>query len=202
MKSNPSRNRYRYLVQDEIVVMISFEITKKDLMNIAKIEVKNLPGAFFVCASPLLNPLIKKLECILPAEYTGKRDSYTLSALHSHVTEVHANELAILIKGQEVQVEIWRDELIARISEKYPFAEHQKLNLPGLLLLQSSPSIQVVSAAKLRSEHKLRIPDGRRTLRYIYHLSVVSIDADQEMIRILFDPERLPKKADGTGVLE
>jgi hypothetical protein len=182
--------------------MISFQINKRDLMNIAKIEVKNLPGTFFVGASPLLKPLIKKLECMLPIESTGRGDNYTLSALHSHVTEVHANEFAISIKGQGTQVEIGRDELMARISKKYPFTEHQKLNLPGLLLLQSSPSIQVVSTAKLRSEHKLRIPDGRRTLRYIYHLGVVSIDADQQRIRIVFDPERLPKKADGTGVLE
>jgi hypothetical protein len=182
--------------------MISFEISKKDLMNIAKVEVRNLPGTFFVGASPLLKPFIKKLECMLPPESTGKGDSYTLSALHSHVTEVHANEFAIFIKGHEIQVGIWRDELIAMISEKYPFTEHQRLNLPGLLLLQSSPSIQVVSAAKLRSEHKLRIPDGRRTLRYIYHISIVSIDANQESIRIVFDPKRLPKKADGTGVLE
>jgi hypothetical protein len=54
----------------------------------------------------------------------------------------------------------------------------------------------------LRRKHKLRIPDGRRTLRYIFHMGVASIDANGERIIVNFDPERLPKKPDGTCVLE
>ncbi|MCJ7445042.1 MAG: hypothetical protein MUO26_11050 [Methanotrichaceae archaeon] len=182
--------------------MISFEINKKDLMDLTKVYVRNLPGAFFVGTSPLLKPFMKKLECMLPPDGAGKGDNYIPSALQSHISEIHANESSIIVKGYDKEVEICRDELTAMMHVKYPSTEHQRLNLPGLLFLQSSPSIQVVCTIKLRSEHKLRIPDGRRTLRYIFHMGIVSIDAKQEFIRIGFDANRLPKKSDGSGALE
>ena len=88
------------------------------------------------------------------------------------------------------------------MDERYPTTGHQRLNLPGLLFLQSGPALQSASAMILRREHKLRIPDGRRTMRYIFHMGVVKLDADKEKIKIGFDLERLPKKADGTSTLE
>jgi hypothetical protein len=39
-------------------------------------------------------------------------------------------------------------------------------------------------------------------MRYIFHMGVVKLDADKEKIKIGFDLERLPKKADGTSTLE
>ena len=39
-------------------------------------------------------------------------------------------------------------------------------------------------------------------LRYIFHLGVVTLDADKEKIKIGFDLERLPKRPDGTSTLE
>lgn len=175
--------------------MILIEISKKDLIDLAKTEVRNLPGALFVGASPLLKPFMKKLECILPAERMGRGDSYTLSALHSHIDEVHADDERILVKSGDLTVTISRDELCGMVGEKYPSTDHQRLNLPGLLFLQSSPGLQAVAAAKLRREHNLRIPEGRRTMRYIFHIAVTAIDADKEIIRIAFDPDRLPKSA-------
>jgi hypothetical protein len=182
--------------------MISIEIDKKDLKDMARVEVRNLPGALFTGTSPLLKPFIKKLEYILPSEMTGKVDSYILVSLHSHVDEVHANENKICVRGCDKDVEISRDELSTMMHKKYPATEYQKLNLPGLLFLQSSPTIQVVCASKLRSQYRLRIPDGRRTLRYIFHIGIVSIDADKKSIKIGFDPDRLPKKPNGSCVLE
>jgi hypothetical protein len=56
--------------------------------------------------------------------------------------------------------------------------------------------------SKVRKKHNLRLPDGRRTLRYIFHMTVTSVDADKEKIKIELDLDRLPKKADGSGVLD
>jgi hypothetical protein len=39
-------------------------------------------------------------------------------------------------------------------------------------------------------------------MRYVFHMGVVSLDADKEKIIVSFDPDRLPKKEDGTSVLE
>ncbi|MFB3765349.1 MAG: hypothetical protein ACE14P_08895 [Methanotrichaceae archaeon] len=176
--------------------MILIEISKRDIMDLAKMEVRNLPGALFVGASPLLKPFMKKLECLLPAERMGRGDSYILSALHSHIDEVHADDEMIRVLSGDIAVTISRDELCGMVGEKYPSTDHQRLNLPGLLFLQSSPSIQAVAATKLRREHNLHIPEGRRTMRYIFHIAVTAIDADKEKIRISFDLERLPKRAD------
>lgn len=182
--------------------MIHIEISKKDLMDLAKTEVRNLPGALFVGASPLLKPFMKKLECLLPPERMNRGESYILSALHSHIDEVHAYEEKIIVKSGDRIVEISREDLGSLIGEKYPTTDHQRLNLPGLLFLQSGPALQSATAMKLRRDHKLRIPEGRRTLRYIFHAAVMSIDADKEKIDIALDLDRLPKRADGSGVLE
>ncbi len=181
--------------------MITIEIGREDLMNMAKTEVKNLPGTLFVGASPLLKPFMKKLEDLLPVEKRGRGESYVLSALHSHIDEVRADEQGIMVKSGDKTVEISKDELCALMGERYPSTDHQRLNLPGLLFLQSSPTVQACSAAMLRRKG-LRIPEGRRTLRYIFHMAVFSIDADKDRIRIEIDLDRLPKKADGTSVLE
>ncbi len=182
--------------------MISIEIGRQDLKELTKTEVRNLPGALFAGSSPLLKPFMRKLEDLLPSDCRGKGDSYVLSALHSHIDEVHADENAIRVKSKDKVVQIGREELGALMGERYPATEHHRLNLPGLLFLQSSPALQASSAILLRREHKLRIPEGRRTSRYIFHLAVVSIDADKETTKILIDLERLPKRADGSSVLE
>ncbi len=182
--------------------MISVEIGLQDLRDLTRTEVRNLPGALFVGASPLLKPFMNKLEALLPSENRGRGDSYILSSLHSHIDEVHADESKISVKSGERMVEISREELRQLIGDRYPSTDHHRLNLPGLLFLQSSPALQTVSAILLRREHKLQLPDGRRTLRYIFHMGVVSMDADKEKIIIVFDPERLPKRADGSCVLE
>jgi hypothetical protein len=182
--------------------MIAIEIDKRDLDELTKTEVKNLPGALFAGASPLLKPFMNKLEALLPQENKGRGDSYVLCALHSHIDEVHADESQIVVKSSDEIVEIRREELAELMDERYPTTGHQRLNLPGLLFLQSGPALQSASAMILRREHKLRIPDGPRTMRYIFHMGVVKLDADKEKIKIGFDLERLPKKADGTSTLE
>ena len=182
--------------------MIPIEICEKDLYELTKTEVCNLPGALFAGCSPLLKPFMKKLEELLPPENRGRGDSYVLRALHSHIDEVHANESRILVKSGQTIVEIRREELGELMSAKYPTTCHNRLNLPGLLFLQSGPALHTVSAILLRREHKLCIPDGRRTMRYVFHMGVVSLDADKEKIIVSFDPDRLPKREDGTSVLE
>lgn len=186
----------------EVAFMISIEIGRQDLKELAKTEVRNLPGSLFAGSSPLLKPFMKKLEDLLPLDRRGKGDSYILSALHSHIDEVHADENAICVKSNEKVVQIGREELGRLMGERYPATDHHRLNLPGLLFLQSSPALQASSAVLLRREHKLSIPEGRRTSRYIFHLAVASIDADKEKIRINFDLERLPRRPDGSSVLE
>jgi hypothetical protein len=175
--------------------MISIEISKEDLKELTKTETCNLPGTLFAGTSPLIKPFMKKLEDLLPLEIKGRGESFVLSALHSHVDEVHADEEVIQVTSGDKTVEIRREELGALMGEKYPTTDHRMLNLPGLLFLQSSPSLQNSSAILLRRKHKLNIPEGRRTLRYIFHITVESIDARREMIRINFDPGKLPKSA-------
>jgi hypothetical protein len=182
--------------------MIAIEIGEKDLNELTRTDVRNLPDALFAGCSPLLKPFMKKLEELLPPENRGRGDSYILRALHSHIDEVHADEGRILVKSGDSIVEIRREELGELMGEKYPTTCHYRLNLPGLLFLQSGPALHTASAMLLRREHKLRIPDGRRTMRYVFHMGVVSLDADKEKIIVSFDPDRLPKKGDGTSVLE
>jgi len=174
--------------------MIYVEVRREDL-RAARLEIKNLPGAIFGGTSPLLKPFMKKLEVVLPPEQRGKGDSYVLGALHSHVRSIHADEDHILVESDGKSVEITRTELGDLMGNRYPATDHQRLNLPGLLFLQSSPAVQQISLYKLRKDHGLNIPEGRRTLRYIFHLMTVSIDADEEKIRIGFDLGRLPKSA-------
>lgn len=182
--------------------MIAIEIGRRDLDELTKTEVKNLPGALFSGASPLLKPFMNKLEALLPPENRGRGDSYVLCALHSHIDEVHADEGQIVVRSGDKVVWIRREELAELMDERYPTTGHKRLNLPGLLFLQSGPALQAASAMILRREHRLRIPDGRRTMRYIFHMGVARLDADKERIRIGFDLERLPKRADGSSTLE
>ncbi|MCK9439967.1 MAG: hypothetical protein M0Q13_00875 [Methanothrix sp.] len=181
--------------------MISIMVCEKDLNELVRTEVRNLPGALFAGTSPLLRPFMKKLDALLPQENKGRGDSYVLCALHSHIDQVHADENLIAVKSGEKEVVIHREELGELIGERYPSTNHHHLNLPGLLFLQSSPSLQAASAILLRREHKLQIPDGRRTMRYIFHMGVAAIDADKEKIVVFFDTNRLPKREDGTSVL-
>jgi hypothetical protein len=182
--------------------MISIEVRERDLNELARTEVKNLPGALFAGTSPLLRPFLKKLEALLPPENKGRGDSYVLSALHPYIDEVHADESLIAVKSGEKEVMIRREELGELIGERYPTTSHHLLNLPGLLFLQSGPGLQTASAIILRRKHNLHIPDGRRTMRYIFHMGVSSIDADKEKIVVNFDTERLPKREDGSSVLQ
>ncbi len=181
--------------------MISIEIREKDLHDLARTEVKNLPGSLFAGTSPLLRPFMRKLEDLLPAENKGRGDSYVLSALHSHIDSVQADEKMIAVKSGETEVTIRREELEELMCERYPTTEHHRLNFPGLLFLQSGPGLQTASAAILRRVHRLAIPEGRRTMRYIFHMGVTAIYADKEKIVVKFDPDRLPKRADGSSVL-
>ena len=181
--------------------MISIMVREKDLNELARTEVRNLPGALFAGTSPLLRPFMKKLEALLPQENKGRGDSYVLSALHSHIDQVHADESLIAVKSGEKEVMILREELGELLGERYPTTSHHRLNLPGLLFLQSGPALQAASAILLQREHKLQIPDGSRTRRYIFHMSVAAIDADKEKIVVIFDMARLPKREDGSCVL-
>jgi hypothetical protein len=181
--------------------MIYVRLQKKDLVTATRIDVHNPAGMFFSSTSPLLKPFIKKLDELLPDEKKGICDSYTLSMLYSHIDSVHADENIISIKGNEKTVDIKREELVAIIGDRYPAADHQRLNLPGLLFLQSSPGVTMAVLSKAKHEHKLQFPEGRRTLRYIFHIVTASIDADKEVIEIGLDLDRLPKRADGSEVL-
>jgi len=181
--------------------MIYIEIKERDLQELARTEVENLPGSLFAGTSPLLRPFMKNLEQLLPVENRGRGDSYILSALHSHVDWVHADENNIAVGSGDRKVEISREELGELMEERYPTTGHQKLNLPGLLFLQSGPALQSASAAILRRDHHLNIPEGRRTRRYIFHIGVLAINADKERIAVFFDIDKLPKREDGTCVL-
>jgi hypothetical protein len=178
--------------------MISVELSKRDLLD-QRVEVRNLPGTLFGGASPLLKPFMRKLEDLLPPEKRGWGNSYIQSNLHSYIDSVHAEDARIRVVSGEKVVEISREELGRMMGDRYPSSGHQRLNLPGLLFLQSSPSVQASCIAKLRQEHNLRLPEGRRTLRYLFHVIVVSIDADKERIRIRFDPGKLPKGTESLG---
>ncbi len=181
--------------------MICIEIRERDLQELTLTEVENLPGSLFAGTSPLLRPFIKNLEQLLPVEKHGRGDSYILSALHSRVDWVHADESNITVGSGERKVEISREELGELMEERYPTTGHQHLNLPGLLFLQSGPALQSASATILRRDHHLNIPEGRRTRRYIFHLGVLAINADKERIAVFFDLDKLPKREDGTCVL-
>jgi hypothetical protein len=181
--------------------MIHIEIRDKDLSELARTEVDNLPGALFAGTSPLLRPFMKKLEALLPEEKRGRGDSYVLSALHSYISWVHADESMIAVRGSERETVIRREELGELMGERYPTTDHQRLNLPGLLFLQSGPALQSASIILLQREHGLKIPEGLRTSRYIFHIGVAAIDADKERIAVFFDMDRLPKKADGSCIL-
>jgi hypothetical protein len=176
-------------------LMISVELSKKDLMSFTRIEVRNLPGMLFGGTSPLLRPFMKKLECLLPAKKQGGCDSYTLLMLYSYIDSVQADMNLIKVKSGEMTVEITRDELVTMMANKYPASDHSRLNLPGLLFLQSSPGVQAAAVSQIKSKHNLSLPDGRRTLRYIFHTTIITIEADQERMKIGLDLDRLPIKA-------
>ncbi len=171
--------------------MISLEVNKKDVEAAAKAEVRNLPGMLFGGTSPLLKPFVKRFEELMPPEKRGKGDSYILSNLYSHVDSVHADENSIQVRSGDKVVEVKRDELGARMEERHPTADHGRLNLAGLMFLQSSPAVQASVVSKAKSLHGIKFPEGRRTHRYIFHLIVVSIDADKEKITVEMDPSRL-----------
>lgn len=195
------QSRQIYLPVSLCTSMICIEIRERDIRELARTEVENLPGSLFTGTSPLLRPFMKNLEALLPAENRGRGDSYILSALHSIIDWVHADESLIAMGRSDKKVEIRREELGELMKERYPTTGHQYLNLPGLLFLQSGPALQATSAMLLCRDHHLNIPEGRRTRRYIFHMGVTAIDADKERIAVFFDMERLPKRADGTCVL-
>lgn len=175
--------------------MIYVELCKEDLVLATRTEVRNPPGMLFGNTSPLLKPFMRKLEELLPAEKKGRGDSYTLSMLYSHIDSVHADENLIRVESEEKTVVITRDDLTAIMGDRYPASDHHRLNLPGLLFLQGSPGFQAAVMSKMKREHNLRFPEGRRTLRYIFHVTVTSIDAYKDGIRVLLDLDRLPNVA-------
>lgn len=182
--------------------MIYVELCKEDLVLVTRTEVQNPPGMLFGGTSPLLKPFMKKLEDLLPAENKGRGDSYTLNMLYSHIGSVHADEDLIRVEGDKKAVVITREELATMIGERYPASDHHRLNLPGLLFLQSSPGFQAAVVSKMKREHNLRFPEGRRTLRYIFHTTVTSIDADKKDIKVALDLDRLPRMAGALGAMD
>ncbi|MBN1323615.1 MAG: hypothetical protein JW986_06400 [Methanotrichaceae archaeon] len=177
--------------------MITVHLSREDLARVSP-EIQNLPGSFFAGASPLLRPFISKLEELLPPEVHGRGMNFAFGALRSHVEAVRAEERSIVVTGSGKSVEISRRELEGLIEERYPTFGHDRLNLPGLLFLQSGPALQMASLAKLRT-CGVHLPDGRRTQRYIFHLIVVSLAADRDRVEIEFDLERLPSSSSLAG---
>jgi hypothetical protein len=172
--------------------MISVEVTKQDARDLSA-EVKNLPGALFGVSGPLLRPFLSRLDEILPPEKRGRGDNYISSTLKAHVDSVVADEEHIRVESEGRAVEIARTELAAILEEKFPTLSHQNLNLPGLLFLQSGPVLQACTLQRLARDHGVKVPGGRRTLRYVFHTTVVSVGADRERVRIEFDLDRLPR---------
>lgn len=177
-------------------IMISVEVTDEDVRDLSA-EVKNLPGALFGASSPLLRPFLSRLEELLPPEKRGRGDNYISSTLKAHVEAVVADEEHIRVESQGRAVEITRTELAAVLEEKFPTLDHQNLNLPGLLFLQSGPVLQACTLRRLDRDHGVRVPGGRRTHRYVFHTTVVSVGADRDGVRVGFDLDRLPKLSGG-----
>lgn len=171
--------------------MVTLTIDKKDLRD-AKTEVSNLAGAFFAGTSPLIRPFMEMLESIVPADQQGRGTSYLISALRYHIRSIRADGNGIRVESEIGAVDIPRTVLEEMIEERYPSFGHGSLNLPGLLFLQSGPAVYAASVNKLRKEHKIVIPEGRRTQRYIFHVIVRSLEADQDTIRMEIDTQRLP----------
>jgi hypothetical protein len=170
--------------------MITIELRRNDLAAYARID--NLTGAFFAGTSPLIRPLIDRLQGLLPPEKRGLGTGYTIGALRGHASSIRADSSAITVEIEGKSVCIERSELEWFMAEKFPGIPHNDLNLAGLLFLQSGPAMQAATVAKLWRDHRIRIPDGRRTQRYVFHIAVVSLDADQERVLICLDMERLP----------
>ncbi len=171
--------------------MVHVEVTKQDVRDLSA-EVRNLPGALFGGSGPLLRPFLPRLEELLPPEKRGRGDNYISSTLKAHVDTVEADEDHLRVESEGRAVEITRAELETILEEKFPTFAHQNLNLPGLLFLQSGPILQACTLQRLARDHGVRVPGGRRTLRYVFHTTVVSIGADRDGIRIEFDLDRLP----------
>ena len=144
-------------------------------------------------SGPLLRPFLSRLDEILPPEKRGRGDNYISSTLKAHVDSVVADEEHIRVESEGRAVEIARTELAAILEEKFPTLSHQNLNLPGLLFLQSGPVLQACTLQRLARDHGVKVPGGRRTLRYVFHTTVVSVGADRERVRIEFDLDRLPR---------
>jgi len=171
--------------------MIFIEMGREDLCGTSG-NINNLAGTFFAGTSPLLRPFLERLGELLPADRQGMNKGYIIGSLRAHVNSLCANQEWISVEAEGKVVEIKRSELDEMISAKYPSFHHQSLNLPGLLFIQSGPALHAASIAKLREMHGIRIPEGRRTQRYFFHTTVVSLEADQERIRVELDLERLP----------
>jgi hypothetical protein len=178
--------------------MIKLEVNKKDLLE-SRVEVRNLPGTLFAGTGPLLRPFLTKLEILLPPEERGHGSSYTFASLRTHVDKVCATSDQIDVESRGRAVGISRAELEEMIGNKYPTLEHQKLNLPGLLFLQSGPALQICCLEKLARDHGAMIPRGRRTLRYVFHTTVVSVYGDSDSILVEFELDRLPKLASSSS---
>ena len=79
------------------------------------------------------------------------------------------------------------------MGDRYPASDHRRLNLPCLLFHQSSLGLQAAVVSKMKREHNLRFPEGRKTFRYIFHMTVTYIDADIGSIKVGLDLDKLPK---------
>jgi len=172
--------------------MVSIEVRREDLL-VSRADVQNLAGVFFAGYSPLMRPFVERMKMLLPEE-RRLGDPYVFGALRSEVAELRAHPHRILVVGRGGGVvEILRADLEQLIADRYPTFGHEGLNLPGLLFLQSSPSLQNSALQKLRQEHSFRIPEGRRTQRFVFHTIVAWLEADSDNITIEFDLDRLPQ---------
>ncbi|MHC1631607.1 MAG: hypothetical protein ACXQT4_04850 [Methanotrichaceae archaeon] len=178
--------------------MILVEVDNQDMRAIST-EVRNLPGTLFGSSGPLLRPFLTKLEELLPPEKRDRGLNYISSTLRAHVDAVLADEMKIQVKSEDRSVEITKAELEHVLGEKYPSFDHQNLNLSGLLFLQSGPALQTCTLNKLIRDHGVQIPGGRRTRRYVFHTTVVSVRADRTKIEIKFDLDRLPRLLDASA---
>ncbi|MHC1593696.1 MAG: hypothetical protein ACXQT2_00060 [Methanotrichaceae archaeon] len=176
--------------------MITVEVRNQDMVAATAQGRTNLPGTLFGGSTPLLRPFLPRLEELLPPDERGRGSNYISSTLRVHVNIVRADEERLRLESGDRSVEITKSELESILEEKYPTFEHHKLNLPGLLFLQSGPALQACTLKKLNLDHGVKVPDGRRTQRYVFHTTVISIRADPEMIRIEFDLDRLPSVSD------
>ena len=182
--------------------MVLVEVKSQDVKDATSQGRRNMAGTLFGSSGPLFRPFLNKLDELLPPDKRGRSINYTSSTLKAHVDAIKVDEEKLCVKSENRAVEITKNELEDVLSEKYPTLDHKSLSLPGLLFLQSGPVLQLCTLNRLRSDHGVQIPGGNRTHRYFFHTTVVSIQANEDLIEIEFDLDRLPNLSGGSTSTE